>query len=400
MIKKTLSVVTLLAAGASHAAGFAFDTQSGRATGMSFATASSTNDSTSIAFNPANILGVQKLDISLGDVTTLPQLTLAPATGQPDQSMDTTVVPLPHVFGVYRLNEQMAAGIGVFVPFAAGANWKDDFLYRTRGYKAQIATYFINPTFAYQPHERLRFGVGLDIVRGTVSLTRKINFVTSEGQAKIGGAGWGLGYNAGVNVEILEKLLSFGAAFRGPTKVKFDGKADFQDVPAGFQSMLSDQDVEAEVTLPGSVDMGFGFTPIDRLTIAADAHMTLWSSLQEFGIAFPNNPALTSLLPKHWDDVWSFHLGAEYGLTETISLRIGGQYDLSGSPSDTLTPDLPDFDRIAGSVGLGFNFSPFRADLGYQYTRLLKTESTALGFAGDYSGQANTIGLTLGYTMK
>lgn len=399
MIKKTLTVATLLAAGASHAAGFAFDTHSGRATGMSFATASSTNDATSIAFNPANILGVKKLDIALGDVTTLPGLTFTP-TDKPAEKMNPVVVPPPHVFGVYRLNDQMAAGIGLYVPFAAGGDWKDDFPYRTRTYQAQIAAYYINPTFAYQPTERLRFGVGLDVVRGTVSITRKVNFVTSEGTAEVGGAGWGLGYNAGVNIGIVEKLLSFGATFRSPTKVSFDGKADFQDIPSGFQSMLVDQDVKAAVTLPGSVNLGLGFTPIDRLTIAADAHMTMWSSIQRFGVEFPNEPALTELLPKHWKDAWSFHLGGEYGLTDSIFVRLGGQYDLTPTPADTLTPDLPDFNRISGSVGLGVNFAPFRADLGYQYTRLLKTESTAVGFEGAYTGQAHSIGLTLGYTMQ
>jgi long-chain fatty acid transport protein len=397
MMKKTLSVVTLLAAGVSQAAGFAFDTHSGRATGMSFATTAVTHDSTAIAFNVADILAVKKLDIAVGDVTTLPNISFTPE-GQSKQSMDTIVVPPPHVFGVYRLNDQMAAGIGVYVPFAAGAQWKDDFPYRTRGYQAKIATYFINPSFAYQPHERLRLGVGLDIVRGTVAITRKINFIDTEGTAELGGGGWGVGYNAGLSLVILDKLLNFGATFRGPTKMTFNGSGDFQDIPTGFQSQLVDQSIKSTVTLPGAVNLGLGFTPIDRLTIAADAHLTLWSTFQDFGVEF-EDPSLTNILPKNWQDKWSFHLGGEYGVTENISVRLGAEYDPAPTPSDTLTPDLPDFDRYSASVGLGFNFQPIRADLGYQFVMLHDTESTAPGFEGTYNGTANVVGLTIGYSM-
>ncbi|WP_224244925.1 OmpP1/FadL family transporter [Hyalangium gracile] len=397
-MKKTLSVVTLLAAGVSHAAGFAFDTHSGRATGMSFATTAAAQDSTAIAFNAANILGVKKLDITLGDVTTLPQLRFTP-TEQDEQKMDTTVVPPPHVFGVYRLNEQMAAGIGVFVPFAAGSNWKDDFPFRTRGYQAQIATYFINPTFAYAPHERLRFGVGLDIVRGTVGITRKINFIDSEGTVELGGAGWGVGYNLGLNVTILDKLLNFGAAFRAPTKLTFKGQADFQDIPSGFQTTLVDQDIESTVTLPGAANLGLAFTPTERLTIALDAQLALWSTFQDFGIEF-TDPGLTSILAKNWEDTWNFRIGAEYVVTENIAVRLGAAYDPAPTPENTLTPDLPDANRYKGSVGLGFNFSPIRADLGYQFVYLTDTDSTAPGFEGTYNGIAHVAGLTIGYSMQ
>ncbi len=398
MMKKTLSVVTLLAAGASQAAGFAFDTHSGRATGMSFATAAVTDDSTAIAFNVANILGVKKLDIALGDVTTLPQISFTPENGT-KQTMDTTVVPPPHAFFVHRLSDTLAAGIGLYTPFAAGANWKPDFPYRTRGYKARIATYFINPSVAYQPHKDVRFGVGLDIVRGTVGITRKINFIDTEGTAELGGGGWGLSYNAGLNVVLVDKLLNFGATFRGPTKMKFKGSADFQDIPAAFQGTLVDQPITANVTLPAAAQLGFGITPMDRLTIGVDAHVTMWSTFQDFGIEF-QDPSLTSILPKNWKDGWSIHVGGEYGVTDTIAVRLGAEYDPAPTPSDTLTPDLPDFDRYSASVGLGFNFEPIRADLGYQFVLLHHTDSTAPGFEGFYDGVANVMGLTVGYTMK
>lgn len=398
MMKKTLSVVTLLAAGLSHAAGFSFDTHSGRATGMSFATTAVTDDATAIAYNVANMLGVEKLDVAAGDVVTLPNLAFTPEGGA-KQTMGTTVVPPPHLFGVYRINDQMAAGLGVYVPFAAGSNWEDDFPFRTRGYKAQLATYFINPSFAYQVHERFRAGVGVNIVRGTVSINRKINFVDTEGEVEIGGAGWGFGYNAGINAVILPKMLNFGVTFRGPSKMTFDGKGDFQDIPPGFQSTLVDQAVTSTVTLPGVLNLGLGYTPIEGLTLAFDAQLVLWSSFKDFGIEF-ENPALTNIVAKNWKNTWNYRLGAEYAVTETVLARLGASYDPIPSPEDTLTPDLPDANRYKVSAGVGLKFQPVRVDLGYQFVYLSDTTSTAPGFEGTYNGTAHVMGLTVGYSMK
>lgn len=398
MMKKTLSVVTLLAAGLSHAAGFSFDTHSGRATGMSFTTIAVTDDSTAVAYNVANILGVEKLDITVGDVTTLPKLSFTPAGGT-KQDMGTTVVPPPHLFGVYRLNDSMAVGLGLYVPYAAGSNWEDDFPFRTRGYYAKLATYYVSPSFAYQPHKNLRLGVGLNIVRGTVEITRKINFIDSEGAINLGGGGWALGYNAGINLTILENLLDVGATFRSPTNITFKGKGDFQDIPPAFQTTLVDQDLQSTVTLPGTANLGVGFTPIEGLTLAFDAQLVLWSTFEEFGIEF-ENPALTNIAAKNWKDTWNFRVGAEYAVTKSVLVRLGAAYDPIPSPEDTLTPELPDANRYKASAGLGFKFDPIRADLGYQFVVLKDTKSTAVGFDGTYNGTGHVLGLTLGYSMK
>ncbi|MBN1208902.1 MAG: outer membrane protein transport protein [Myxococcaceae bacterium] len=397
-MKKTLSVATLLAAGLSHAAGFSIDTHSARATGLCSTANATMQDSSAIAYNPANILGVKKLDITAGDVVINPHLQFTPEGGS-QQAFKPTYVPPPHAFAVYRLNEDMAAGIGVYVPFGAGANWPDDFVGRTRGLKSTVATYAFNPTFAYQAHDRFRVGVGLSLVRGTVDIRRKIALVQNEGTIQIGGAGWGFGYNAGIQVEVLEKLLSFGAQFRGPTKTNFDGKGDFQDVPAGFQTLLKDQNLKSTITLPGMVGLGLSFTPMERLTVGFDANLVLWSSIEEFAINFEDE-ALNNPLPKRWEDTWNFHLGAEYGVTESLFVRAGLAYDPSPSPEATLTPDLPDAHRYKAALGVGYAFNPFRVDVAYQGAILGDTKSTAPGIEGTYDGFGHSFGLTIGYSMQ
>ncbi len=398
MIKKTLSVATLLTAGISHAAGFSIDTHSARATGLASTSTAMMEDSSAVAYNAANILGVEKLDITVGDSAIIPKLRFTPDGGE-TQGFKPTVVPPPHAFAVYRINESMAAGIGLYVPFGAGANWVDDFVGRTKGYESQVAAYFINPTFAYQVMPRLRLGAGVSLIRGTVNIRRKLDFRESEGTVELGGGGWGFGYNVGAQFEAIEKFMSLGVSFRGPAKVSFDGKSDFQDVPAEFQSTLVDQPLTAEITLPGSVGVGLKFTPMEQLVLGADATMVLWSSIDQFGIEF-ENPALTSFLPKRWKNTLNVKLGAEYHVMPALAVRLGAAYDPSVSPEETLTPDLPDATRFKVTVGAGYNFDPVRLDVGYQYTHLKDSRSTAPGIVGTYDGGGHVVAATVGYSMK
>jgi len=398
MMKKTLSVVTLLTAGISHAAGFSIDTHSARATGLASTSTAIMEDSSAVAYNAANILGVQKLDITLGDSAIIPKLEFTPEGGN-TQGFKPTVVPPPHAFGVYRINEKMAAGIGVYVPFGAGANWVDDFVGRTKGYESQVAAYFINPTFAYQVMDRLRVGAGVSLIRGTVSIRRKLDFLEREGTVELGGAGWGFGYNVGAQFEAVEKFMSLGVSFRGPAKVSFDGKSDFQDVPAEFESTLVDQPVSAAITLPGSVGVGLKVTPTEQLVLGLDATMVLWSSIDQFGVEF-ENPALTSFLPKRWENTLNVKVGAEYSVTPALAVRLGAAYDPTVSPEETLTPDLPDATRYKVTAGVGYNFNPVRVDLGYQLTLLKDSKSTAPGIPGTYGGGGHVVAATVGYTMK
>ncbi|WP_232293294.1 OmpP1/FadL family transporter [Stigmatella aurantiaca] len=399
MMKKTLSILTLLAAGTGHAAGFSFDTHSARATSMGFAAVANMQDSSAIAYNAANILGVEKLDITAGDLITLPRINFTAEGTDRTQAFDTLLAPPPHAFGVYRLNEKMAVGLGLFVPFAAGSKWPDDFDFRTRGYKAQLATYHLNPTFAYQAHPRLRVGVGVSVIRGTVDIERKLNFVSSEGTVELGGGAWGLAYNAGIQLTILDKLLQFGGQFRSPSSLTFKGDVDFRDIPPAFQTQLRDQSVQSTVQFPGSASAGLLFTPSERLSIAFDLKLMLWSTFEEFTIEF-DDPSLTNPLPKFWENTWNFHLGAEFKVTENFLVRLGTAFDRAPSPENTLSPDLPDADRYRLAAGVGYALNPVRVDLGYQYIFLGNTKSTIPGISGAYDGDGHIFGLTLGYSLK
>ncbi|MGE6757207.1 OmpP1/FadL family transporter [Corallococcus interemptor] len=396
-MKKTLSLVAILAAGTSQAAGFQIDTQGARATGAGGAATAWLEDSSSIYYNVANMVGVKTLDITLGDTGILPSITFQ-RPGQEAEGQRTTLSPPPHLFVVYKPFEKAAFGVGVYTPYGARSRWEEGFSGRFRGYESSLATYYINPSFAYELHPRFRFGAGLDIARATIELTRNLDFVNSEGSIHLGGADWGSGFNVGVQAKLLDNL-DMGLHYRSAVDISFKGQADFQNIPVEFQSRLTDQTASADVVLPSTVTAGLAYRPLPNLLLAFDASWVDWSTFSELAIRF-ENPEIDNPLPKRWHAKWKYALGAEYGVTDALQVRAGLVYDPSPSPNSTLTPDLPDANRIKATVGVGYQFRPFRADLGYQFVALADKVSTAPGIPATYSGSAHVFGLTLGFNPQ
>ncbi len=400
-MKKTLTIVALLAAGASQAAGVAVDTQASRATGMGSVGVASAKDSSAIFYNPAGILGVNKLDVQLGDTLILVDLDFTGAReGSPTENQ-VTPAPPPHGYVVYKFHDMVAAGVGVFVPYGASSEWPEDFSGRFLAYKSQLQTIDINPTVAFAPVDWVRIGVGAQLEYGAFGLTRFVDPLIPGAQLELSATAWGFGYNAGVQVDVVRNLVTFGAHYRSAVKLDFEGDADFRDVPPPAAALVPpDQEFGLTWRMPATLGLGLAVTPLPRLTLAFDANWFDWAgSTKELTVELRTTPERNQTLHKYWHTRWNFHLGGEYGLSDALAVRAGVVYDPTPTPEDTLTPDLPDADRMNYAVGAGYKFGAFRADLAYQFVSLSEQRSTFPLLPGTYGGMAHVIGLTLGYSQ-
>ncbi|PTL83275.1 OmpP1/FadL family transporter [Vitiosangium sp. GDMCC 1.1324] len=395
-MKKTLTVVTLLAAGVSQAAGLTIDTQSGRATGMGSTGVASSKDSSSIYYNPAGILGVNKLDAQIGDSLIIVHLGFTPEGG----TKQTQTTPSPPFYGyfAYKLSEQLALGVGVFTPYGANLKWPDDFVGRQFAKSSKLVTYDINPTVGFAPLKWLRIGAGAQIIYGTVDVERALAFGTTEGSVKLSTNDWGFGYNVGVQADVLPGMLTLGATYRSWVKMNTQGTADFT-VPAPFSAALVDQPVKLDLTMPATLGLGVSFTPMEKLTLAVDVNWVDWSTVDELAFRFQTTPTLDQPLPKNWKDKWNFHIGGEFKPMPNLALRLGFIYDPTPTPEDTLTPDLPDATRLNFTAGIGYEHSHARVDLGYHLVVLQEQRSTFPLLPGTYDGLSHVIGLSVGYSL-
>lgn len=392
-------VLGMIASRDALAAGTAVDVQSSRATGMASASTAMIDDSSAIFFNPAGIANGRRLDAQAGMTLIAPSFKFTNTSGG-ETKLPFYVVPPAHLYASASIMDDLAVGVGVFSPYGLLVKWPQDWEGRAISVRSSLATYYVNPTVAYRVGP-LRLGVGLQIVRGTVELSQAIRFSQQEALVSFGAGTWGVGANGGVQLDLLEKLLTLGVHYRSAVKLDFDdGKAHFDNVPAAFSSTLRDQPVSTSLTMPDTLAMGVSVRPIKQLVVDADVVWYGWGKLRTITLQFPEDQTgtLTRSIPKNFDNGVNYHLGGEMEVAQSWRVRAGALLDPSPAPADTLTPELPDADRLNLALGGSHvHESGLRVDVGYQFLFLFSKTSTAPALPGEYGGNVNILGITVGY---
>lgn len=405
MRTQLLVLASLFVASAASAAGFKVDTHDARATALGVSLTADVDDPSAVLYNPAGLVQGKKLQVRLGDTLIIPMFQTTPAAGE-TQRAKSTPVPPPHFYISYGFDEDATIGLGFYVPYGLDLEWEPEWAGRGLITFSSLKNYFINPEIAYRLWKRLRIGAGVEIVRSTVELKRDINLVDRWATLDLAGGAWGVGANAGLQLDVLSKdqglgELKLGAAYRTPVSLAFSGAADFESVPDEFAHHLKDQDVKTSLTLPQSLSLGLAYANtvggVD-FRIGFSAEYTGWQTLGALKLEF-EDPSLSQTLPKRLQHAWAFGGGLELGFAQHYRVRVGAMYDGSPFPPETLGPDLPDADRINVSGGLGYRRGGLALDLAYMAVLLQDFESTYAYLPATYGGTVHVLGLTLGYSL-
>lgn len=395
----------LLAPLEARAAGFSIYEQGAAAMGRGCAVTAIADTPSAIFYNPAG-LGLQKgLGLEIGDTLIFPAGEHEdPDTGEVTKAEDNLFYP-PTFYASYVLPGRVALGFGLFVPFGLGIKWPGGWAGFEEIEQIDVQNIFLNPTVAWAPLEWLSIAAGFDAVHATVELTKGLEFITDRGTLHGAAEAWGFGANAGILFRFLDGRLSWGLSYRSAVNLDFEGKADFQ-VPAPFESMLEDQPLESSLTLPHVIAIGVAGRPVEMLSLGLDVLYTTWSSFEEFGFTFPEDEGkpedeqLTQYEPRNWKNVFGLRLGAELNppCVPELAVRLGLVYDRNPSPSNTMSPSLPDSDRIDVSAGAGYRFGfGLSIDVAYMLVWFFERTSGGEAFAGTYRSHAHLVGLSLGY---
>lgn len=403
-MKKRILFVTsaaalgLLTGDRAWAAGTALDVQSARGTGMASSLTAASDGSDSIYYNPAGIARGRILDAQIGDTLIAPQFSYTSPTGN-KTSLPFYVVPPFHAYVSGGITDHLSVGIGVFTPFGLTVKWPDGWAGRRVSTRSALQTFYFNPTAAYSIGP-LRIGAGFQLVRGTVELKRDIVFGQQEGNVDIGAGAWGVGANVGAQLDVIQQYLTVGVHYRSAVKLDFEGDAHFSNVPAGLASTIHDQAGTASLTQPDSLAIGVATHPVKPLLLEADVVWFGWAKTRSIDIHFPNDASgtLSTSAAKNWENRVNFHLGGEGRVHENWRVRGGVLYDPSPSPGNTLTPDIPDANRLNLAAGGSYvHKCGFHVDLGYQFLVLFSKSSSAPPLFGEYGGNVNILGITVGW---
>ncbi|MCL2723980.1 MAG: outer membrane protein transport protein [Polyangiaceae bacterium] len=393
------SVFSLLVSGRAWAAGTALDVQSGRGTGMAGAMTAAADDSSAIFYNPAGIARGRELDAQVGVSLIVPSFSFKDTSGN-KTTMPFYVVPPPHAYVSAGITENLSVGIGVFTPYGNIIKWPSGWEGSRVIQKMNLTTYDINPTVAYR-YGPVRVGVGLQIMRATVELQRDISYGEAQGSVDLGGGAWGVGANAGIQVDAIEKYLTIGATYRSAVRLNFnDGNAHFSNVPPELGTAIHDQKASTAITQPDQFAFGISGHPNKNLLVDAEVVWFGWSKFRTIDVNFPNDASgqLAMHEPKNWHNTVNYRVGAEGILDEHWRIRGGLLIDPTPSPTSTALPDVPDATRLNLAIGGSYvHDTGIRVDAGYQLLVIMNQKSTAPALPGTYGGFVNILGISVGF---
>ena len=374
-------------------------------------------DGSAIFFNPAGLAGSTGLMISGGGTLVMAQGSFTADRNEEETELENDPIPVPHVYASYGVSDNLAAGLGMYVPYGLGTTWPKDFEGAFLGYDNSLQAIYVQPTLAYQVGERLSFGAGLTAVFGSVTITQLVDlsaqevpgpgvpegtrfgqlgipFHTAFADARMQGSGTGIGGNFGVQFEATD-WLRLGARFMTDVPIEYEGEATFEQVetgvilppenPLGFpagtpldtvlarsgifqpDSALSEQSLRTEFTMPAQFVIGTSINASEALTLFFDYQWTNWSVLDTISLAFEHQDE-PQVRYENFDDTHGFRLGAEYDVSRDLSLRAGFITHTAAAPEETVTPLLPEAHRNQITLGLGWQpLEVLGVDVAYQY---------------------------------
>ncbi|HEX5003309.1 MAG TPA: outer membrane protein transport protein [Bacteroidia bacterium] len=354
-------------------------------------------------YNPGAISFLPKSSVTFGAAFNSSESSyLSPYTGNTNQ--EKKVLAPVHIYGVLKLDDEKSAiGLSINQPFGIHTSWPSDWTGRYIVTESGLSTWFIQPAFSYKFTENFSAGGGPVIAFGHRTLTRNINITGQGNQEEVqdfDGHGTGFGGNVGLYYEN-EELFAVGLTFKTSVNLKTSGgDVSFSHVPGSLANEYPSLSYDSDLKLPSEINLAASYMPIRELLLIASFSYTGWSSVND--TRFDTNGSDDLDYNSGWDmeNTLSFRVGAEYEVSDKISVRAGLGLDPSPVKDEHLTPELPDADRFIGSLGLTVRFSEtFSADLAFltENNREREVYNYAIAFGGTYKTITNHFGFTLNY---
>ncbi|WP_399507051.1 outer membrane protein transport protein [Xanthomonas translucens] len=429
-----VGIVGALTIGQAHGAAFQLKENSAKGLGRAFAgSGSAPGDASIIANNPA---GMRQLDgkVFQADVSAIQfaakyQGTGTYATGAPisgGKGGDAgTIAPVPAVYFhlPFGENNNMHLGTSLTVPYGFKTEYDRDWVGRYNGVKTELQAIDFNVAFSYDVNPYVSFGASVFAERLDIDLSNAIDLGSvlaarrvpgfapgsADGYSRIKGNSTDVGYTLG-GLFSIDENTHIGFSYRSKVEHKItDGTADFT-TPANAATVLAvaapgtfvDTKGRATVTLPATATASFTHTINEQWTVMADVSCTAWSKFDQVTVDFANNQP-NSVLNFAYNDTTFVSVGADYRMSDTLTLRGGLAYDETPTSNEHRDVRVPDASRKWVSLGLSWRPSE-QAEYSFGYTHLFTSDpsinsTTATGntLVGSYDVSGNVLAASVNY---
>jgi len=297
-------------------------------------------------------------------------------------------------------------GMGVYTPFGSKIAYEDDWVGKYILQDAGLVTVFFQPTISYQINDKIGIGVGLVYGVGSFTLNRALPLAdgTTDGSIGLEGSGSGLGFNAGVILKPVDRLV-FGVSYRSTIGVSIDDGAVTANAPSTVSSLFPNTTFAADITLPSVLTAGINFDLVKNKTkLVGELMFTGWNVYEElaFQFAVPVGGSDELASARNYQDNSVLRFGIQQRLGEAFTVRGGIYYDFSVTPDCCVTPETPDADRRGFTLGASYQPSEHLSfDFAFQFlddAERLST-NTESNFTGTYDTRAYITSLGINWNF-
>lgn len=281
-------------------------------------------------------------------------------------SQGGTIAFIPAFHYVTPLTDWLGFGFSVDVPFGSKLDYGSSTALRYISTKTSVSVIDVSPSLGMKITDKASIGFGPDVQFMKGEFNQVGTFLDdsfdSDGINTANDTAYG--YHLGGLYEFTPDSR-VGLSYHSQAVHHLTGTSTFS---GPFPQALTDHDVNSSraklnMTLPPYTALSFYHRLHPKLAVMASAIYTQWKTIQYLvlqnvaGVVIDDasNPVASTniivTIPQHFHNTWNFSVGADYDLTDTMTLRSGIGYDQTPVKNAYRNVQMPDNDRYVIALG-------------------------------------------------
>jgi long-chain fatty acid transport protein len=278
--------------------------------------------------------------------------------------------PVPHFYYVQPLSADTTIGVAVTAPFGLSINYASQWFGRYDSIKNRLTTVEIGPAIAWRVASSLSVGGGLNVQYADAALTNAIPNVLNpggptpetDGQAKLKGDGWAVGYNVGAHFHPTE-ATRIGAHYRSSMHHELHGDVTVSGLSGPLAVGNGTTGANTRFRIPWMFTAGIAQQLSPRWKVLAEVQRFGWGKFDNITIGLDGGAEVVR--PQQFHNSTSVSVGAELAVNDAWTVRAGVRKDQTPTGSLRNT-SIPDVDVVWLGVGASYRWSKrLKLDMGY-----------------------------------
>ncbi|MEH6449524.1 MAG: outer membrane protein transport protein [Oleispira sp.] len=455
------AISAALAAPTAMASGYKLNEQGASGAGNAYAgRAAVVDDATVVFYNPAGMVKLKQAEITVGGSYIIPKgsfelesytngagktYTAEDMGPYSDGGNFASEAMIPYAYFATPINEDFAAGFGIFAPFGTNTDYSSDFVGGGFADQTQLTSIEFQPAVAYRLNDQLSIGFGLDVTYMKGLLSKQVDTVpynellspvdlTGSGKAyseyesfenhyEVSGDDWDIGYNLSLMWDV-NSDITIGVSYRSQMEFELKGDSEFAQkqgvvglaqAPAGLPvpegtyiiapvdgatGSVPNQASKVPLTTPQSLTLSYAHQLTDRLQLVAGSTWTQWSVFESFDvISTESTPGMIETLgglgegyighiEENWNDTIAVAIGANYQLNDDWLIRSGYANDQSPVSNTYRTARVPDNDREWISAGFNYRINQ-DLDVDFAFSYLFFEDTNVTEYERELDGSVS-----------